>query len=246
MGAMGRSRRERISMGMLGALAVLALMAPSADARFKPKTRVAPKVHVGPNLARPHTPSHGPELPKAAKSAEASRGVSASKPPHSVAVEKRGFFQRFSDWLFGRKPPVARAPTAPAPARPLSVPAVVTRAVPAPAAASPAPAPVMPIVLPPAAATTPLSQPKGQASEEQKKLTDKQFATVPVAEPSQPKPRPTGYVLHLTNGRSISVGYYEEKGDQVVIPMQMGSYGFPKSSIARIEARDQGTEVTAR
>ena len=77
-------------------------------------------------------------------------------------------------------------------------------------------------------------------------MTEKQVPTAPVAEPARPKPRPAGYVLHLTSGRSISVGYYEEKGDQVVIPMQMGSYGFPKSSIARIEARDQGTEVTPR
>jgi hypothetical protein len=53
-----------------------------------------------------------------------------------------------------------------------------------------------------------------------------------------------GYVLHLKNGSAILVGFYLDKGDQVVIPQYGGSYGLSRSMIARIEeVKDDGREV---
>jgi hypothetical protein len=55
-----------------------------------------------------------------------------------------------------------------------------------------------------------------------------------------------GYILHLKNGSTIPVGFYQDKGDQVVIPQYGGSYGLSKSMIARIEeVKDDGREVLA-
>ena len=54
----------------------------------------------------------------------------------------------------------------------------------------------------------------------------------------KPAPKPSGYVLHLTNGSRIPVAQYEEKGDQVMIAQRQGSSGLPKSHIARIETRE--------
>jgi hypothetical protein len=96
-------------------------------------------------------------------------------------------------------------------------------AVPAPAAApTPVPAPVVPVVL-------------------------------PAPDPAAPVPgwrrqvwSPRGYVLHLKNGSAIPVGFYQDKGDQVVIPQYGGSYGLSKSMIARIEeVKDDGRVVLA-
>jgi hypothetical protein len=53
-----------------------------------------------------------------------------------------------------------------------------------------------------------------------------------------------GYLLHLKNGSTIPVWYYQDKGDQVVIPEYGGTYGLSKTMIARIEeVKDDGREV---
>jgi hypothetical protein len=62
-----------------------------------------------------------------------------------------------------------------------------------------------------------------------------------------PTRKPNGYILHLTNGRSIPVAMYEERGDQVLVTQAQGTYGLPKTLIARIEPRIVETDVaTAR
>jgi len=63
--------------------------------------------------------------------------------------------------------------------------------------------------------------------------------------PDRPAPKPSGYVLHLTNGRTIPVASYEEKGDQVLVSQPQGSYGLPKTLIARIEPRITEADLSA-
>lgn len=61
----------------------------------------------------------------------------------------------------------------------------------------------------------------------------------------RPAPKPSGYMLHLTNGRSIPVASYEEKGDQVLVFQPQGSYGLPKTLVARIEPRTTEADLSA-
>lgn len=247
MGLNVRSRWSRVFLGTLGVLAVLALAAPSAEARFKVKISSTPKPHATPTVSKPHTAAPKPDAPKAPTGIETASRVSVQVA--SRAPDNRGFFRRVWDWLLGRKPvpapqappqAVATAPTAPA------TPGVVMPVVPVRMAA-----PLPPGVQPPGLEPEKDKQRAGGMDERLQKLSariETETRTKQTAAGSglssaqgQPALRPSGYILHLTNGRSIRVAYYEERGDQVVIPQMQGSYGLHKSLIARIEP--QGTEA---
>ncbi len=261
--------RGRAALAALGALAMVALAVPSADARVRVRVRSAPRPHSAPSVSRPHVPSHATDAPKAHLNTPSGRSVTASLP--SAAPGGRGIFGRFWDWLLGRKP-------APAPAQ-----VAQAAPTPAPAGAQPMPNIVVPI---PSARPSGLPVPPGAQAAAQPLETDPQRAGAPVgalarataatvggaslaaalqqsfgkggAEARQPggaaqatigqngekpAPKPSGYILHLTNGRSIPVSNYEEKGDQVLITQRQGSYGLPRSLIARIETREAEPEV---
>jgi hypothetical protein len=81
-----------------------------------------------------------------------------------------------------------------------------------------------------------LDQPSDKAEADAQASRSRRAAASPQARDTAP-PQPRGYVFHLTNGRTISVAHYEDRGEQVVISQRAGSYGLPKSIIARIEAR---------
>jgi len=70
-------------------------------------------------------------------------------------------------------------------------------------------------------------------------------SAAPASVAETPAPKPSGYVLHLTNGSSIPVASYEEKGDQVLIVQRQGTYGLPRSLVARIETREAEPEAAS-
>lgn len=67
----------------------------------------------------------------------------------------------------------------------------------------------------------------------------------PPANPDRPVAKPLGYVLHLTNGRSLAVAQYEDKGDQVLIAQPQGTFSLPKALIARIEPRTTEIDLSS-
>jgi hypothetical protein len=83
------------------------------------------------------------------------------------------------------------------------------------------------------AATAPASPAPSATAQSQIKELEK----LPDLTPPPPRPEPIvkGYILHLKNGRRISTAYYQDKGNEVVIPDHGGTYGLSKSLIARIE-----------
>jgi hypothetical protein len=242
------SGRARAVFGALGMLAALALAVPSADARVRISIRSVPK----PRPSIPVSRVHVREAPKVNLSAPGARSISGV--PGSVAPVQRGVFGRFWDWLRGRKPEVTPA-------------VQVAHAAPTPAPAA-APNIVIPIpsARPPANAAASGPPPAGQGQEQDaRRAAGLGGAPAPAGAPAgaateaglaaaaqqafarqgaeKPAPKPAGYVLHLTNGHSIPVAQYVEKGDQVLIPQRAGSYGLPRSSIARIETREAEPEA---
>ncbi len=79
-----------------------------------------------------------------------------------------------------------------------------------------------------------LESTSGKAESEARSRTDRQASTAPRAQQVE-RPKPTGYVLHLHNGGTVSVVDYEEKGDRVVVSTRVGSFGLHRMDIARIE-----------
>ncbi len=242
------SGRARVGFGALAMLAMLALAVPSAEARVRISIRSVPKSRPSTSVGRAHVP----DAPKVNVNAPAARSVSG--PLASAAPAQRGIFARFWDWLRGRKSEVA--------------PAVhVTNAAPAPTtAAGPNIAASIPSARPPAATVAPGPPPAGQGPEQDARRAAGLGGAAAPAGPTagaassvnpapagaqalgahgaqKPAPRIYGYILHLTNGRSIPVARYEEMGDQVMIPQPGGAYGLPRSSIARIEAREAEPEA---
>lgn len=201
----------------VGVLTVLLLAPGPVEARFKIKFRSSPKAPSAPTVSKPHVPSPSSNLPKPHTKVETGRPLPG--PQVSVAPPSRGFFQRMFDWILWRRPAPAPAPVAPAPAAP-----PVVAAKPAPAT----PPLVLPVALPAVASSPPAAQGAGNT---------------PPALDSPPAPRIKGYVLHLTNGRSIRVPFFQEKGGQLVIPEQAGSYGLSKSLVARIEELREDANV---
>lgn len=245
-------RWDRVAIGALGVLAMVALAIPSAEARVRVSIRSTPKPHVAPSVSIPRVPSPAPGAPKVQLNAPSGRPVSVSAP--SAVPARRGFFGRTWDWLLGRRPAPAPAPQ-------------VAQAVPA---AAPAPRTIPNIVLP-VPSGRPGSAPVPPTAQDQEKqgaagagrnvsmaAAVKQAFGTREAEAGQrsvgrpaalasgagtPASKPSGYVLHLTNGRRIPVANYEEKGDQVLIEQRQGTYGLPKSLIARIETKEAGLEA---
>jgi len=216
--------RHRSAVVAFGVLAALLLVDPPAEARFKIKLPSMPRPRSAPSVSKPHVPSPTPEAPKALSRVEAGRSVSA--PQVSVAPQSRGFFDRILDWVFWRRP--APVPVAPAPAAPSPTPPPVVAAAQAPPTKAPNVVPVtLPSATPSALGVQGSSPAPGQEKEGQ--------ANTPPAWQTRPAPIIKGYVLHLTNGRRISVAHYQEKGDEVVIPQRSGTFGLSKSMIARIE-----------
>ncbi len=223
------SRSYGAVVGALGLLVVLSLTASPAEAKFKIKFKSTPKPSPS-TLSKPHIPAPRPDAPKARTNVG-----TASRAPVGVSAplaDNRGFFRRVWDWVLWRRPAPAPAPQ------------------PAPQAVATAPAapgvvlPVIPVRAAPGQ-SPPGAQATGQDQEKEKRrassLEESLQKVAMKAEPRpQPAPTPTGYTLHLTNGRTISVAAYEDKGDQVVIPQVRGTYGLHKSLIAKIEP--QGLE----
>jgi hypothetical protein len=199
------------------------LVAAPVEAKFKIKLKSTPKAASAPTVSKPHVPD-APNMQ--------TRVETGPRIPHvnvSVTSQNRGFFQRIWDWLFGRKP--APAPAAPAPA-PAPVAPLTARppAVGASPAAPATPPVIVPVAMPGAAPAAPTSSATAQGQ-------DKELERLPDLTPPPPRPEPIvkGYIIHLKNGRRISTSYYQDKGNEVVIPQHGGTYGLSKSLIARIE-----------
>ncbi len=238
------SRWGRAAIGALGVLAVVALAVPPAEARVRVSIRSAPKPRVSPSVPRPHVP----EAPKVRLNTPSGRPVSVSAP--SAAPAQRGVFGRFWDWLLGRKP----AP-APAPQVAQAAPAATTTAnmmAPVPSGRQSA-GPGSPTAqdqekqrAPGAGTNMSMAVAVKQAFGTREAEAAQRNGARPVALTSaaaKPAPKPFGYILHLTNGSRIPVAQYEERGDQVMVALQQGSYGLPKSQIARIETREAEPET---
>jgi hypothetical protein len=216
----------RYAVAALAVLAIL-LVAPSAEAKFKVKLKSTPKARSAPSVSKPHVPD-APDV-----QTKVDTGSRIPRMNISLTSQNRGFFQRIWDWLFGRKP----APTpAPAPVAPAPAPAPMAPAVARPPAvgvtpAAPAPPPVLVPVAMPAAA------PAASASSATAQGQGKELEKLPDLTPPPPRPEPIvkGYIIHLKNGRRISTAYYQDKGNEVVIPQHGGTYGLSKSLVARIE-----------
>jgi hypothetical protein len=211
----------RVGVAALAVLAILLVAAP-VEAKFKVKLKSTPKAASAPSVSKPHVPDT-PNM-----QTEVETGPRIPKVNVTMTSHNRGFFQRLLDWaFFWRRPaptPVAPAP-APAPAAPLAArpPAVgVSPAAPA------TPPVILPVALPAAAPSSPASSATAQGKEKE---------TLPDLTPPPPRPEPIvkGYIIHLKNGRRISTSYYQEKGNEVVIPQHGGTYGLSKSLVARIE-----------
>jgi hypothetical protein len=98
---------------------------------------------------------------------------------------------------------------------------------------------VVPVTLPSATPSALGVQGSGPAPGQEKEGQ----ANTPPAWQTRPAPIIKGYVLHLTNGRRISVAHYQEKGDEIVIPQRAGTFGLSKSMITRIEEVKEESEV---
>jgi len=219
---------------VFGALACLLATATPADAKFKVSLRSTPKSAPAPSAPKPHAPASAPGARKGPGKVDVAEP--SIVPDVHVTVRSRGFFDRLMDWLLWRRPaPAAPSIAQPPVARPVA-------AVPAPATTpTPVPAPVVPVVLPAPGPAAPV--PAGTVQAEEK---DKGTTGAPVPGWRRQEWSARGYVLHLKNGSAIPVGFYQDKGDQVVIPQYGGSYGLSKSMIARIvEVKDDGREVLA-
>jgi hypothetical protein len=218
-----------VAFAVLGIL----LLAGSAEAKSKLKLKSAPKTPTPSSVSTPHVP----ETPKPQTKAET--GPRIPQVNVSVTSQSRGLFQRIWDWVFGRKPAPASAPGSvptPAVAPVASSPTLATvppsAVVVAPAAPAKPPV-IVPVAVPAATPASPAAPAAVTSREEKpKKLEELEFPTI---QPKKPEPIVKGYILHLKNGRRISTFYYEDKGDQVVIPQHGGTYGLPKSLISRIE-----------
>ncbi|HYB72723.1 MAG TPA: hypothetical protein VED18_05070 [Candidatus Sulfotelmatobacter sp.] len=242
------SGTTKTAFGALAILAMLALAVPSVEARVRISIRSIPKPHPSVPVGR----VHAPDAPKVNLKAPAARSISA--PLASAAPAKRGIFGRFWDWLRGRKPevtPAVQVANAAPPPTPAAAPNIVVS---------------IPSARPPAAPAAPAAPPAGQAPEQDaRRAAGLGGAAAPAGAAAaaagsvnptpaaaqafgaqgaqRPAPRIYGYILHLTNGRSIAVARYEERGDQVMIPQPGGAYGLPRSSIARIEPREAEPEA---
>ncbi|HSD51110.1 MAG TPA: hypothetical protein VLG48_06840 [Candidatus Methylomirabilis sp.] len=205
----------RFGVVALAALAILLVAAP-AEAKFKIKLKSTPKARSAPSVSKPHVP----DAPNMQPSVET--GPRLPRVNVALTSQSRGYFQRIWDWLFGRKPAPAAAPAGPMPA---------PAPVPPSAVAAPATPPViLPVALPAAAPASPASSATAQSP-------GKELENLPDLTPPPPRPEPIvkGYIIHLKNGRRISTSYYQDKGNEVVIPQHGGTYGLSKSLVARIE-----------
>ncbi len=221
-----RSAWVRFGVAALAVLAILLVAAP-VGAKFKVKLKSTPKAASAPSVSKPHIP----DAPNMQTKVET--GPRVPRVNISLTSQNRGFFQRIWDWLFGRKPapapavaPVSPTPT-PGPAAPLAArpPAVAV----SPAAPTTPPV-IVPVAMPAAAPGSPPSSATAQGQ-------GKELEKLPDLTPPPPRPEPIvkGYIIHLKNGRRISTSYYEDKGNEVVIPQHGGTYGLSKSLVARIE-----------
>lgn len=217
---------ERGAVLAFGILAALLLTVAPVEARFKIRLRSTPKSPSAPVVSRPHVPSPAPSVPKA-QANKLEVGRVASAPQFSVASQDRGFFQRILDWILWRRPAPAPAVT---PA--LASPVAAAPSPPAPPVVAAAPAPPSAPLLAPGTlapvAPFPLRVPDTAGGQEKQPNAVQTLHT-------QRTPVIKGYILHLTNGRTIPVAHYEEKGGEVVIPQRAGSFGLSRSSITRIE-----------
>ena len=237
MGLNLRSVSSGAVVWALGLLVILMLTAAPTEARFKIKLKSTPKPSPAPILSKPHIPAPRPDAPKARPTVETASRVPA--PGVSRVSDNRGFFSRMWDWLLWRKPMPAPAPQ-PAPQ------AVATA--PGPPAAPGVVVPILPVRAAPGTAISG-NQATGPEQEKEKRRAgslEESLRKMSVKTEPQPRPAPTptGYILHLTNGRAITVANYEDKGDQVVIPQMRGTYGLHKSLIARIEPQGLEAEST--
>jgi hypothetical protein len=221
-----RSAWVGFGVATLLVLAISAVAAPG-EAASKVKLKSTPKAAPTPPVSKPHLPD---------ASTMQTKVEPAPRIPQvniSVTSQNRGVFQRIWDWLFGRKPAPASSPS---PAAPAPAPFATVAAPPSAVAATPASPMRPPIAVPvpvAVAATAPASPAPSATAQSQIKELEK----LPDLTPPPPRPEPIvkGYILHLKNGRRISTAYYQDKGNEVVIPDHGGTYGLSKSLVARIE-----------
>jgi hypothetical protein len=212
----------RFGVAALAVLAILLVAAP-VGAKFKVKLKSTPKAASAPSVSKPHVPD-APNMQTKVETGPRIPNVNVR-----VTSYNRGILQRIWDWLFGRKPapaPVAPAP-APAPMAPLAARPTAVAVSPAAPATPPV---IVPVAMPAAAPASPASSATAQGQ-------GKELEKLPDLTPPPPRPEPIvkGYIIHLKNGRRISTSYYQDKGNEVVIPQHGGTYGLSKSLVARIE-----------
>jgi hypothetical protein len=236
----------RAGLIFMAACAIVGLAGPAGEARVKiPRISSLPKPHSVP-VPNPHVPSapskpvHMPAAPKPAINLSTAKGAPSAA---TGAPASRGFFRRTWDWVLGSP--------APAPAAQTPTPAPAASAAPAGQAAGAqqdkdqrrASAPGAPSATAAAAGAT--GSANLAAALDQFSAKWQPDAGRGKENPGQGSParneaetaKPAGYILHLTNGRSLSVAGYEEKGDQIQIAQWQGTFAFPKSLVARIEER---------
>ena len=220
-----RAAWVRCGVVTLSVLAFLLLAAP-VEAKFKVKIKSTPKAPSATSVSK----SHVPDVPKLHTKVET--GPRIPNMNVTVTSHNRGFFQRLFNWVFfWRRPAPAPAPAV-APMAPAPTPGPVPPPAVAVAPAAPATPPVVvPIALPAAAPVSPVAR---GAVQDQEQGKEKAWEFPQVRAP-KPEPIVKGYIVHLKNGRRISTIYYEDKGDQVVIPQHGGTFGLSKSLVARIE-----------
>ncbi len=229
------SRWIRPATAALGVLAVVALAVPPSEARVRVSIRSTPKHHVSPSVPKPHVP----EAPKVRLNTPSGRPVSLSAP--SAAPARRGFFGRTWDWLLGRKP----AP-APAAATTANIMAPVPSGCQSAGPGSPTAQDQEKQRAPGAGTNMSMAVAVKQAFGTREAGAAQRNGARPAALASaaeKPVPKPSGYILHLTNGSRITVPHYEERGDQVMVAQRQGSYGIPRSQVARIETQAAEPEV---
>jgi len=214
----------------LGVLACLLLTASPADAKHKTKLPDTRNSAPTPCTTQAHPTISAPDASKASTKADPARPSTAPEAP--VNNRSRGFFARMLDWVLWGKP--APAQVRATPQAPPQVPSLAPGSVPPAAQARPP----RPSVSVPARVAEPelawLSVPVAPAV----------LSGVPPrvrARPNRQEVSVRGYVIHLNNGNRIPVALYEDTKDEVVIAQYGGSYGLPKSLVARIEeVRDDG------
>lgn len=250
-------RWSRVVLAAVVVVGIVTLSVPSVEARARVRSRSGSSLSSAPSVSKPHVPSRAPDAAKPHVASPGGSSVSLSVP--SVPADNRGMFRRFWDTLLGRTPPPAPAP-APQVAQSATGAGRLSSARGAAAGvglagaeqAAGQPAHGQPAVAALGGNPSLLGATAGavagsmlpasadpsadKAAAEARARIDRQASLGPRKQEATPR-TPNGYILHLTNGRSVSVAAYEEKGDQLVIPWQGGSFGLHKLDIARIEPR---------